>query len=260
MTRLFGMSAAEPIERLAKVLARAGVGSRRDVEALIREGRVIVNGITVPLGTLYHPGQSVWIDGVPVTLEETAPRLWKFHKTTGVLVTAHDPQGRPTIYDALPASLPRVISVGRLDFNSEGLLLLTTHGALARFLELPATGWVRRYRVRVHGIVDARRLASLQEGIRIDGFDYDCIEASLERQQGHNAWIQMSLREGKNREIRRVMEYLGYPVTRLIRTSFGGFQLGTLPGGALEEVSLPVLQQMIGKAGWASVQVSPPVH
>jgi len=233
-------------QRIAKVLARAGLCSRRDAERWIAEGRVAVDGtvLTSPAVTVTDDSD-IRVDGKPLPAPER-PRLWRYHKPTGLVTTHRDEKGRPTVFGALPAGLPRLISVGRLDLNSEGLLLLTNDGALARRLELPATGWVRRYKARVHGIVDAARLASLSRGITIDGVPYGPTRARLERQQGSNAWITISLQEGKNREVRRVLEHLGYPVTRLIRLAYGPFQLGHLARGAIEEVPGKVLQEQLG--------------
>ena len=187
----------------------------------------------------------VRVDGKPLPQPERA-RLWRYHKPSGLVTTHRDEKGRPTVFDALPKELPRLISIGRLDLNSEGLLLLTNDGALARRLELPATGWIRRYKVRVHGTVDPARLASLEKGVTVDGVAYGPIQAKLERQQGSNAWIALALREGKNREVRHVLEHLGYPVTRLIRLAYGPFQLGHLPRGAIEEIPRKVLQEQLG--------------
>lgn len=235
-------------ERIAKVIAHAGVASRRAAETLIAEKRVALNGRTVTTpATLVSPGDTVTVDGE--ALAAPAPmRLWLYHKAPGLLVTHKDPQGRPTIFDRLPETLPRVITVGRLDFNSEGLLLLTTSGALARHLELPSTGWTRRYRVRVYGRVDAARLAALADGVTVEGMQYGPITASLERQQGSNAWISIAIKEGKNREVRRVMEHLGYPVSRLIRVAYGAFQLGALSPGDLREIPAKVLHEQLGDA------------
>jgi 23S rRNA pseudouridine2605 synthase len=233
-------------ERIAKRLARAGLCSRRDAERWITEGRVVVNGkrLSSPAFNVAE-GDRIAVDGKPVPAAEPA-RLWRYHKPRGLVTTARDPQGRPTVFDALPAGLPRVIAVGRLDLGSEGLLLLTNDGELARRIELPATGWVRRYRVRVHGTVEPHRLDSLARGITIDGVTYGEIRARLDRQQGDNAWLTISLAEGKNREIRRVCEHLGWPVNRLIRLSFGPFQLGHLVPGAVEEVTGKVLREQLG--------------
>src|SRR6195256_6377702 len=198
-------------QRIAKVLARAGLCSRRDAERWIAEGRVAVDGtvLTTPAVTV-TPDSNIRVDGKPLPQPERA-RLWRYHKPAGLVTTHRDEKGRPTVFAALPAGLPRLISIGRLDLNSEGLLLLTNDGALARRLELPATGWVRRYRVRVHGAVEPDRLAALARGIRIDGIAYDPIRAQLDRQQGDNAWLTLSLAEGKNREIRRGPEHLCPP-------------------------------------------------
>lgn len=237
---------ADPGDRIAKVIARAGVCSRRDAERLIAEGRVAVNGeIATTPAIRIGPDQVVSIDGKPLTEPERS-RLWRYHKPPGLVTTHRDPQGRGTVFNNLPKHLPRVVSVGRLDFNSEGLLLLTNDGALARRLELPATGWLRRYKVRVHGLVEPVRLAALEKGVTIDGIAYGPVRAQLERQQGSNAWVALSLREGKNREVRRVLEHLGYPVTRLIRLSYGPFQLGHLERGAVEEVPKSVLADQLG--------------
>jgi 23S rRNA pseudouridine2605 synthase len=233
-------------ERVAKRIARAGLCSRRDAERLIAAGRVAVDGtvLTSPAMTV-TAASLVTVDGEPLALAEPA-RLFRYHKPAGVLTAARDPKGRPTIYDRLPSALPRLIPVGRLDFASEGLLLLTNDGDLKRRLELPATGWVRRYRVRVHGQIDQARLAGLASGITIDGFAYGPIEARLDRVQGSNAWLTVAIREGKNREIRRVLEHFEWPVNRLIRLSFGPFQLGRLRRGEVEEVSGKVLREQLG--------------
>jgi len=238
-------------ERVAKLLARAGLCSRRDAERWIAAGRVSVDGqvLTSPALTV-GAANDVRVDGVPLPSRERA-RLWRYHKPAGLVTTHRDEKGRPTVFDALPKELPRVISVGRLDLNSEGLLLLTNDGGLARRLELPATGWLRRYKVRVHGEVDPDRLTALEKGITIDGVAYGSIRASLERRQGSNAWIALALREGKNREVRRVLEHLGLPVTRLIRLSFGPFQLGNLARGEVAEVPRKVLAEQLGTAGQA---------
>ena len=233
-------------QRIAKVLARAGLCSRRDAERWVAEGRVTVDGavLTSPAITV-TPDSDVRVDGKPLPGLEPA-RLWRYHKPAGLVTTHRDEKGRPTVFDALPRELPRLISIGRLDLNSEGLLLLTNDGALARRLELPATGWLRRYKVRVHGDADEDRLAALAKGLTIDGVAYGPIRAVLERVQGSNAWLQMSLREGKNREVRRVLEHLGLAVTRLIRLSYGPFQLGHLARGAIEEVPKKVLAEQLG--------------
>ena len=235
-------------ERIAKRMARAGVASRRDAERLILFGRVAVNGtlLTTP-ATLVGAEDVITVDGQPIPGIQPA-RLWRYHKARGVMTTHRDPEGRPTLFDRLPKTLPRVISIGRLDFNSEGLILLTNDGELARKLELPATGWTRRYRVRVHGRVETERLAELASGITVEGVRYGPIEAGLDREQGTNAWITLALKEGKNREVRRVMEHLGLPVMRLIRIAYGPFQLGQLAEGEISEVQKKVLREQIGGA------------
>ena len=247
------MSVLEPAtverpERIAKLLARAGLCSRRDAERWIVEGRVAVDGrvLTSPAVTVTAASE-VRVDGKPLPAPER-PRLWRYHKPAGLITTHRDEKGRPTVFAALPEELPRVVSVGRLDASSEGLLLLTNDGALARRLELPSTGWLRRYKVRVHGEVDPTRLAALQNGITIEGVSYGPIQADLERRQGSNAWIAMVLREGKNREVRRVLEHLGLMVTRLIRLSYGPFQLGNLARGMVDEVPRKVLAEQLGTA------------
>jgi 23S rRNA pseudouridine2605 synthase len=233
-------------ERIAKVLARAGLCSRRDAERWIAEGRVAVGGkvLKSPAVTV-TAADDIRVDGKKLPLKEPV-RLWRYHKPPGLVTTHRDEQGRPTVFDRLPPELPRVVSVGRLDLNSEGLLLLTNDGGLARALELPSRGWLRRYRLRVHGTVDPERLAALEKGVTIAGIAYGPIRATLDRQQASNAWLTVSLREGKNREIRRVMDNLGLDVTRLIRIAYGPFQLGELPRGGVEEVPRRVLREQLG--------------
>ena len=232
--------------RIAKVMARAGLCSRRDAESWIAAGRVAVNGTVIDSPALNVKAQDViTVDGMPLPDREPT-RLFMFHKPRGLVTTSRDPEGRPTIFENLPEGLPRVVSVGRLDINTEGLMLLTNDGGLARVLELPATGWLRRYRVRANGEIDQARLDTLKSGITIDGVDYAGIEATLDRIQGSNAWLTMGLREGKNREIKRVLETLGLAVTRLIRISFGPFQLGDLAEGAVESVPARVLRDQLG--------------
>lgn len=233
-------------ERVAKRMARAGLCSRRDAERWIAAGRVAVDGevLTTPAVTVTEASR-IEVDGKPLPQAE-APRLFRFHKPTGYLTAARDPEGRKTIADIMPEGLPRLMPVGRLDMNSEGLLLLTNDGALKRQLELPTTGWQRRYRVRVHGDINEAKLASLIKGITIDGFDYGPIEAHLERKLGKNAWLSVALREGKNREIRKVMEHFGWPVNRLIRVSFGPFHLGNLPKKEVDEIKAKVVKEQIG--------------
>jgi len=233
-------------ERIAKRLARAGVCSRREAERLIALGRVKVDGLTLTSPAVgVTAANQITVDGRPVAAPE-ATRLWRYHKPSGLITSHHDPQGRPTVFERLPPELPRVVSVGRLDFNSEGLLLLTNDGALARRLELPSQGWLRRYRVRVHGPVDLEKLAGLARGIHVDGVDYGPIEAGLDRQQGANAWLTLSLREGKNREVRKVLAHLGLEVSRLIRVAYGPLQLGHLSRGGVEEVPARVLRDQLG--------------
>lgn len=248
------MAEAAKGERIAKLLARAGLCSRRDAERLIAEGRISVDGKVLKSAALALSGEhDIRLDGKPIPAPEPA-RLWRYHKPAGLVTTHRDERGRPTVFEKMPKELPRLVSVGRLDLNSEGLLLLTNDGSLSRELELPARGWLRRYRVRVHGSVDPARLARLEEGLTVAGVSYGPIRAQLDRAQGSNAWLTVSLREGKNREIRRVMEHLGLGVTRLIRIAYGPFQLGDLPRGALEEVPRRVLREQLGAAAPAKAK------
>ena len=236
-------------ERIAKVMARAGLCSRRDAEAWIAAGRVSLNGKKLQSPAVnVQPHDDVRVDGKPLP-EAEKTRLFRYYKPRGLVTTAKDPEGRPTVFDNLPESLPRVISIGRLDINSEGLLLLTNDGELARRLELPATGWVRRYRVRVNGRVDPASLTRLAQGIEVEGVRYGAIEATLDRQQGDNAWLTMGLTEGKNREIRNVCGFFGWTVSRLLRLSYGPFQLGHLEKGEIEEVPGKVLRDQLGQSG-----------
>lgn len=237
---------AEGSERIAKVIARAGLCSRRDAERWIVDGRVSVNGKTLasPAFTV-GPGDRIIVDGKPLPVPE-APRLFLYHKPVGLVTTMRDEQNRPTVFANLPPDLPRVVSVGRLDLNSEGLLLLTNDGGLARYLELPANALKRRYRVRVHGAVKAAQLARLAQGVTVDGVNYGPIEATMERAQtGANTWLIVTLKEGKNREIRKVMAHLGLQVSRLIRTGYGPFELRDLAPGAVREVKPATLKAQI---------------
>ncbi len=258
-------SVEETGERIAKVMARAGLCSRREAEAWIGQGRVALNGValTNPAVNVAR-GDKVTIDGAPLA-HRARTRLFLFHKPRGLVSTARDPQGRPTIFDYLRQHWPdgpRVVSIGRLDINSEGLLLLTNDGGLARVLELPATGWVRRYRVRAKGETDQAILDRFREGLTLEGVKYAGIEATLDRVQGANSWLTMALREGKNREIKRVLEHVGLQVNRLIRLSFGPFQLGELAEGAVEEVRTRVLRDQLGPAlaKAAGADFSTPLH
>jgi 23S rRNA pseudouridine2605 synthase len=234
-------------ERIAKWLARAGVASRRDAERMIAEGRVKLNGavLTSPAVKVTE-ADTIVVDGRAVSQPEPT-RLWRYHKPTGLVTTHRDPQGRPTVFKSLPGGLPRVVSIGRLDLTSEGLLLLTNDGELARKLELPSNGWVRRYRARAFGVIGQGELDKLTDGVTLAGVRYGRIEAKLERQQGANAWITLSLAEGKNREVRRVLEALGLKVNRLIRIAYGPFQLGLLKPGMVEEIPKRVIRDQIGK-------------
>jgi 23S rRNA pseudouridine2605 synthase len=236
-------------ERIAKFLARAGVASRRDAEVMITEKRIKLNNVLVTHpATFVTEGDIVTANGVPVGVQKERTRLFKYHKPEGLVVTHKDPQGRPTVFEKLPPGLPRVVSVGRLDLNSEGLLLLTNDGALARQLELPANAWIRRYRVRAFGDVDPGALKELAKGITIEGIKYGPIEAGLDSRKGDNIWLTVALKEGKNREVRKVLAHMGLQVSRLIRVAYGPFQLGTLPRGVVEEVPSKVLREQIGIA------------
>ena len=234
-------------ERIAKVVSRAGLASRRDAEEWIVQGRVTVNGRVINSPALdVTENDVVTVDGKPLPPRERT-RLFLFHKPRGLMTTHADPEGRPTVFDNLPEGLPRLISVGRLDFNTEGLLLLTNDGGLARALELPETGWLRRYRVRAHGEVTQAQLDELKKGVEVDGVKYGPIDATLERDQGANVWLVFAIREGKNREVRNVMAHLGLEVNRLIRISYGPFQLAELAEGAVEEVKTRVLREQLGE-------------
>ncbi len=235
-----------PGDRIAKVLARAGVASRREAERMIEAGRVRVNGEQISSPALNVTDKDkITVDGKPVSDPEP-PRLWLYHKPTGLVTTTRDEKGRETIYDALPAEMPRVMSVGRLDLNSEGLLLLTNDGGIKRQLELPSTGWLRRYRVRVNGRPTDEALEPLRKGITVEGERFQPMTVTLDRQQGANAWLTIGLREGKNREIRRAMEAVNLSVNRLIRVSYGPFQLGELKQGEVEELRRKVVRDQLG--------------
>ncbi|WP_438274030.1 pseudouridine synthase [Nitrobacter sp.] len=233
-------------ERIAKVMSRAGLASRRDAEEWVTQGRVAVNGRVINSPALDVTSRDViTVDGQPLP-ERERTRLFLYHKPRGLMTTHADPEGRPTVFDNLPADLPRLISVGRLDFNTEGLLLLTNDGGLARALELPDTGWLRRYRVRAHGEVTQAQLDALKHGVEVDGVKYGSIDATLERDQGANVWLTFAIREGKNREVRNVMAHLGLEVNRLIRISYGPFQLAEIAEGEVEEVKTRVLREQLG--------------
>ncbi len=244
-------------ERIAKVLARRGVASRREVERMIEAGRISLDGkkVTTP-ATFITPASRIVIDGKPVEAAEKA-KLWLYHKPKGLITTHSDPQGRPTVFSQLPKELPRVISVGRLDVNTEGLLLLTNDGALAHHLESPKTGWIRRYRVRAYGDISGDNIRKLQGGVTIDGIRYGPItlekEAVKEASTAKNTWYSVSLREGKNREVRIVLDHFGLSVNRLIRVSYGPFHLGKLPAGEIRPVSSDVFKQMIGSYPTAEI-------
>jgi len=238
---------AEKGERISKRLARAGVCSRREAERWIAEGRVMLNDkiLETPAMNVME-NDRILVDGKPVTGKEPA-RLWRYHKPEGLVTSHSDEKGRRTIFDSLPKGLPRVISVGRLDLNSEGLLLLTNDGELSRYLEMPATGWLRKYRVRAHGRATQAKLDTLKDGIRIDGITYGPIEAVMEKSDSANVWIDVALKEGKNREVRKVLDALGLTVNRLIRIAYGPFILGDLAVGAVKEVSAKEFREVFGE-------------
>jgi 23S rRNA pseudouridine2605 synthase len=244
-------------DRIAKVLSRAGIASRREAERMIEEGRVWVNGAVIASPALnVTAADKITVDGKPVGTPEPA-RVWLYHKPTGLVSTDSDEKGRETIYDNLPADMPRVMSIGRLDLNSEGLLLLTNDGGVKRLLELPSTGWLRRYRVRVNGRPSEETLEPLRKGIIAEGQPFQPMEVVLDRQKGANAWLTVGLREGKNREIRRAMEEIGLSVNRLIRVSYGPFQLGDIKPGEVEEIRRKVLRDQLGPDGEALMGEAP---
>ncbi|MCZ7658636.1 MAG: pseudouridine synthase [Xanthobacteraceae bacterium] len=261
MARKSDDTTRRPGERVAKVMARAGLGSRREAEEWIAAGRVAVNGVVITTPAVNVPPQDkVTVDGKPLPARERT-RLFLYHKPRGLITTRKDPQGRKTIFEVLPQTLPRLISIGRLDLGTEGLLLLTNDGGLARILELPETGWLRRYRVRAHGRVTQPQLDALRDGVEVEGIQYGPIEATLDREQASNVWLTFAIREGKNREVRNVLGHLGLQVARLIRVSYGPFQLGELPEGAVEEVPTRVLRDQLGErvARLAGVDFAAPV-
>jgi 23S rRNA pseudouridine2605 synthase len=232
--------------RIAKAIAHAGLCSRRDAEDWIAQGRVAVNGkVLATPACVVGPSDRVTVDGKPLP-QAGRPQLFRYHKPKGLVTSHKDPQGRKTVFEALPPDLPRVVSIGRLDLNTEGLLLLTTDGELARHLELPSTGWLRRYRVRAHGKVTEADLDRLRQGVALGGIQYEPVEARIDREQGGNVWLTLGLREGKNREVKRLLESLGLTVNRLIRISFGPFALGDLAPGEVSEVKPRVLADQLG--------------
>lgn len=233
-------------DRIAKVLSRAGVASRREAERMIEAGRVRVNGAQIMSPALnVTPADSITVDGTPIAAPEP-PRLWLFHKPLGLVSTDNDEKGRDTIYSILPEDLPRVMSVGRLDINSEGLLLLTNDGGVKRKLELPSTGWLRRYRVRVNGRPTEDLLEPLRKGVTVDAEAFQPMTVTLDRQQGANAWLTIGIREGRNREIRRALAAVDLSVNRLIRISYGPFQLGELKPGEVEEIRRKTVRDQLG--------------
>ena len=239
-------TSANTSERIAKYLARAGVASRREVERMIEGGRVTLNGKTLDTPAVkVTRADRIEVDGKPVE-PPAATRLWRYHKPTGLVTTHADPEGRETVFDALPKDMGRVISIGRLDLTSEGLLLLTNDGALARALELPSTGWMRRYRARAFGSIDEAAVAKLRAGVTVDGIKYGPMDVEIERETGSNIWLDIGIREGKNREVRKALDSVGLKVNRLIRTAYGPFQLGDLPRGEVKAVPGRVLRDQCG--------------
>ncbi len=241
-------SGAAAPERIAKRLARAGVASRREAERMIADGRVRLNGkrLDTPAVTVTERDR-IEVDGAPLPDIEP-PRLWRYYKPVGLVTTARDEKGRPTVFERLPPEMPRVVSVGRLDLNSEGLLLLTNDGGLKRRLELPSTGWLRKYRVRAHGAAGEAALDKLRGGLTVDGERFQPMTVSLDSERGSNVWLTIGLREGRNREIRRALEAVGLAVNRLIRVSYGPFRLGEMEPGAVEEIRAKVLEDQLGVA------------
>ena len=251
-------SSASTGERIAKVLARAGVASRRDVERMIEAGRVYMNGSKVERAAInVTADDAITVDGKPVG-EPDAPRLWLYHKPAGLVTSDRDEKGRKTIYDEMPDDLPRVLAIGRLDINSEGLLLLTNDGGIKRKLELPSTGWLRRYRVRVNGRPSEDTFAPLRNGVIVDGEKYQAMQVTIDRQQGANAWLTVGLREGKNREIRRAMQDVGLSVNRLIRVSYGPFQLGEIKPGEVDEIRRKIMRDQLGLDAGAADEPAKP--
>lgn len=258
---------ADNSERIAKFLARAGIASRREVERMIEAGRVRVNGKVLDTPAFKVTGkEKIEVDGNPV--EEKAPtRLWRYHKPTGLVTTHRDPEGRETVFDKLPKDLGRVISVGRLDLTSEGLLLLTNDGELARALELPSTAWMRRYKARAYGRVDDAAVEKLRKGVTVEGIKYGPMEVEIERETGHNIWLNIGIREGKNREVRKALDSVGLRVNRLIRTAYGPFQLGQLDKNEIKVIPHRVLKDQCGHmvelgdvSGEAVAKKRPPVR
>ncbi|TXN67947.1 rRNA pseudouridine synthase, partial [Methylobacterium sp. WL30] len=249
-------------ERIAKAIARAGIASRRDVEAMIAEGRITLNGRVLDTPAInVTDSDAITVDGEPLPTRERT-RLWIFHKPRGLVTTARDPEGRQTVFEVMPEEMPRVVAIGRLDINTEGLLLLTNDGGLAKVIAHPDTGWLRRYRVRAFGDITQMELDQLRKGVTIDGMEYGPVEATLDRASGDNVWLTLGLREGKNREVKRILEHLGLSVNRLIRLSFGPFQLGDLEVGLTEEIKTKVLKEQLGKglASQAGVDFESPVR
>jgi len=232
--------------RVAKVISQSGLCSRREAEQLITQGRVTVNGVVIENPAVFITDQSIKVDGKLINAKQDT-RLWIFYKPVATITSTKDPKNRKTIFKILPKEMPRVISVGRLDFNTEGLLILTTNGALASYLEMPKSKWVRKYRARVYGKLDHDRLKSLENGITVSGIHYGSIKVEIDVEKESNSWLTISLQEGKNREIRNVMEHLGLQVNRLIRTSFGPFMLGNMQIGELREINKKQLESFIPK-------------